>query len=87
MGIQSELTEVGVFHYIAPFDNGLTENEVDHVFIGTLQKKIITPHPKEIQDYRWITVQNLKAELREKPTRFTPWLQQALNIVSFASSN
>ena len=87
MGIRSTLKEVGVFHYIAPFDNGLTENEVDHVFIGTMKNEIIVPHPEEIHDYRWITVQALNTELHEKSTQFTPWLQQALNIVSFARLN
>lgn len=80
MGIQSELKEVGVFHYIAPFENGLTENEVDHVFIGTLQNEAITPNSEEVQDYRWVTLQNLKIELHEKAAQFTPWLKQALDI-------
>ena len=81
MGIQSELSEVGVFHYIAPFDNGLTENEVDHVFIGTMHNDVIIPHAEEIHAYRWINAKDLKAELQENSPLFTPWLQQALNIV------
>jgi isopentenyl-diphosphate delta-isomerase type 1 len=85
MGIQSTLKEVGVFHYIAPFENGLTENEVDHVFLGMMDNEKIIPHPEEIHAYRWISVQDLKIELHEKPEQFTPWLQQALNIVSFVS--
>ena len=87
MGIQSELKEVGVFHYIAPFENGLTENEVDHVLIGTMEDKKFSPHPEEIHAHRWITLDCLNTELQANPEQFTPWLQQALNIVSFARSN
>lgn len=87
MGIHSELKEVGVFHYIAPFENGLTENEIDHVFIGTMQNKNIFPHPEEIHAHRWITLDHLNLELKAHPRQFTPWLQQALNIVSFSRSN
>ena len=87
MGIHSQLKEVGAFHYIAPFDNGLTENEIDHVFMGKMENEQIIPHPTEIHDYRWITLNNLKTELSENPQLFTPWLQQALNIVSFESSH
>lgn len=87
MGIQSHLKEVGVFHYVASFENGLTENEVDHVFIGTMEYETVNPHPEEIQDYRWITLQNLNLELHEKSAQFTPWLQQALNIVFSALLN
>lgn len=82
MGIQSELKEVGVFHYIAVFDNGLTENEVDHVFIGRMKGDKIHPHPEEINEYRWITLERLEIELRNTPKQFTPWLQQALSIAS-----
>lgn len=87
MGIQSTLKEVGVFHYIAHFDNGLTENELDHVFVGTMESNTINPHPEEISDYRWMTLDHLKTVLHEHPKRFTPWLQQALNIVSSARLN
>src|SRR5689334_15327319 len=34
MGIATPLTWVGKFHYIAHFDNGLSENEIDHVLVG-----------------------------------------------------
>lgn len=84
MGIQSKLNEVGVFHYIASFDNGLVENEVDHVFIGTMKEGIIQPHPNEINNYRWITLAALKIELQKNFKQFTPWLQQALSIASKA---
>lgn len=84
MGIQSELKEVGVFHYIASFDNGLTENEVDHVFIGEMSEETIQPHPLEIHQYRWITLQDLEYELQKNAAQFTPWLLQALRIASGA---
>jgi isopentenyl-diphosphate delta-isomerase len=32
MGFDTELEEIFQFQYIAKFDNGLTENEYDHVF-------------------------------------------------------
>lgn len=80
MGIEAELRALGRFHYIAHFDNGLTENEVDHVLVGTLEG-VIEPNPEEVQDYRWVSIVELKKELEEEPERFTPWLKQALEIV------
>lgn len=81
MGIETTLKSIGRFHYIAPFENGLTENEVDYVLIGTCDEKKIAPNPDEVQDYRWITVPELKKEIAENPTQFTPWLEKALDIV------
>lgn len=80
MGIEAELRALGRFHYIAHFDNGLTENEVDHVLVGTLNG-VINPNPEEVQDYRWVSVVELKKELEAEPERFTPWLKQALGVV------
>lgn len=80
MGIHSNLHAVGVFHYYAQFANGLTENEVDHVFIGRMPCATLQPHPQEINDYRWINRRDLQEEMQKNPSRFTPWLSQALAI-------
>jgi isopentenyl-diphosphate Delta-isomerase len=80
MGISAQLTEVGTFHYIAPFDNGLTENELDHVLVGELGNSAINLNPIEASDYRWITAKALQKEITLQPKRFTPWLNKALEI-------
>lgn len=81
MGIKTSLKSLGYFHYIAHFDNGLTENEVDHVFVGFYENEPITPNPEEVETYRWVALPDLQTELKEHPERFTPWLEQALEIV------
>ena len=79
MGIQTMLSSAGRFHYIANFSNGLTENEVDHVFIGA-SPGIIQVNPDEVADYRWISVSDLEKEITLSPELFTPWLPKALAI-------
>ncbi|MBV8802839.1 MAG: isopentenyl-diphosphate Delta-isomerase [Gammaproteobacteria bacterium] len=81
MGLIIPLKQIGRFHYIAHFENGLTENEVDHVLIGEWANEDITPHPEEVQAYRWITIPKLQKEIEENPERFTPWLLKALTIL------
>lgn len=78
MGIKTKLYPKGKFHYVAHFNNGLTENEVDHVLVGTLDDPNFQPNPTEVKAYRWITVLELKKEITEHPEHFTPWLAQAL---------
>ncbi|HSW71588.1 MAG TPA: isopentenyl-diphosphate Delta-isomerase [Gammaproteobacteria bacterium] len=75
-----ELVQVGHFHYIAHFDNGLIENELDHVLVGWYHKQLFTPNLNEIQAYRWIGRSELQAELRHRPEQFTPWLKQAFAL-------
>ncbi len=82
MGIETVLKWAGSFHYIAPFKNGLTENEYDHVLIGTVTDEIIQFDPEEVQAYRWVNLQELQTELTQHPEKFTPWLQKALDIAA-----
>jgi len=79
MGIQASLTYAGKFHYIAHFDNGLTENEVDHVFIGPYLGSLRI-NTIEVSDYRWISMDILRQEIAQSPQQFTPWLLPALDI-------
>ena len=81
MGIEIPLRSLGRFHYIAHFNNGLTENEVDYVLIGYWNNEVIIPDPEEISAYRWVSLVQLKNELKEQPERFTPWLEEALKMV------
>ncbi|MBS4064591.1 MAG: isopentenyl-diphosphate Delta-isomerase, partial [Chitinophagaceae bacterium] len=48
MGFQTPLQKAFDFVYKAPFDNGLTEYEFDHVFIGTYEGSI-EMNPSEVQ--------------------------------------
>ena len=81
MGIRATLGSLGWFHYIAHFDNGLTENEIDYVLVGTTDVTDIELNPAEASACRWISLTDLTRELNQTPERFTPWLLQAFEIV------
>jgi isopentenyl-diphosphate Delta-isomerase len=81
-GLLLSLSEVGVFHYIAHFDNGLIENEIDHVFIAPFTNETIDIHPQEIAELKWQTLSDLGYEMDENPATFTPWLKPALDIAA-----
>jgi isopentenyl-diphosphate delta-isomerase type 1 len=82
LGVTLPLKSIGSFHYIAHFDNGLTENEVDHVIIGELTDEKIDPNSTEVQDTRWISIPDLQQELLLHPEKFTPWLGRVLEMVA-----
>lgn len=82
MSIQTPLKRVGAFHYIAKFENGLTENEFDHVLVGEYDGiEPIVVNPSEVQDYCWVSFSKLLINLEEDPKQYTPWLKPALNLV------
>lgn len=78
MGLKFSLIYKAKFHYVAPFENGLTENEMDYVFVAEYDGQAITPHQEEIAEYRWESVSSIQEFLEKSPEKFTPWLKQAL---------
>ena len=80
MGIEVSLKKVGKFHYVALLDHGMTENEIDHVFVGYYDSDNIPFNKGEVESYQWMEVTKLKRELVSKPNKYTPWLKQALAL-------
>lgn len=80
MGLHIKLKKAGKFHYFADMGNGLAENEIDHVFVGSYTGENIKMQPQEADNFKWMKVSELKKELKQHPQRYTPWLQQALQL-------
>lgn len=83
----AELEFVYKFSYQAEFGSVGSENEMCSVFFGRLDSNVIA-NDSEIAATRFISAQDLSAELAKNPQSFTPWLRmewQHLNEV-FADS-
>ncbi|GAG12032.1 unnamed protein product [marine sediment metagenome] len=74
MGFACELKEVFSFVYKAKFDNGLIENEYDHVFVGEFDNKP-KPNPVEVDGWKWVLINELKKDILKNPEKYTPWLR------------
>lgn len=74
MGFVTELEESISFIYKAPFDNGLTEHEYDHVLLGKYNG---TPNinPQEVASWKWAALDDIKADIAENPQRYTAWFK------------
>lgn len=73
LGMDCPLEHAFSFLYRADVGNGLTEHELDHVFLGRYDGPL-SPEPDEIAAVRWISPEELSKELDQDPLRFTPWL-------------
>lgn len=72
MGFTTPLIKVFDFIYQAPFDNGLTEHEFDHVFTGTYEGPVV-PNAEEVADYCYMSLQEIKASIASHPHKYTAW--------------
>ncbi|AWA29811.1 isopentenyl-diphosphate delta-isomerase [Flavobacterium magnum] len=74
MGIRTDLKELFHFIYKAPFDNGLTEHELDHVMIGWYNGSP-SLNPEEAEDWKWMAVEDIKADMAKRPQVYTVWFR------------
>lgn len=72
MGFVTDLKESISFIYKAPFDNGLTEHEYDHVMIGYYNDKP-NINKDEVADWKWMALEDVKKDLNKHPENYTIW--------------
>ncbi len=77
MGVNSPLTKIFQFTYSAELDNGLIENELDHVYVGEFDADP-TPNPKEVMAWKYISLSQIKVEIEENSDQFTPWFKMLI---------
>nr|WP_299383892.1 isopentenyl-diphosphate Delta-isomerase [Allomuricauda sp.] len=74
MGFTTELRELFSFIYKAPFDNGLTEHELDHVMMGEYNGKPQI-NPEEVENWKWMYPKAIKEDIAQNPERYTVWFK------------
>lgn len=74
MGFSTELEELFSFIYKAPFDNGLTEHELDHVMVGNYggEPNINTD---EVADWKWMRPEEVQRDIQNRPENYTAWFK------------
>lgn len=87
MGFTCPLKEIFSFLYNITFDNGLTENELDHVFIGTFDGNPEI-NREEAKNYKWINVTELRNDIKDNPNIYSQWIKLALpEVIAYINQN
>jgi isopentenyl-diphosphate delta-isomerase len=74
MGFVTELKELFHFIYKAPFDNGLTEHELDHVMIGYYNDAPVI-NTEEVESWKWMKIEDVKNDMEVHPEIYTVWFK------------
>ena len=74
MGFTTSLKETTSFIYKAPFDNGLTEHELDHIMIGYYEQAPVI-NPDEVEDWKWMPLEDVRTDIAAQPERYTAWFK------------
>jgi isopentenyl-diphosphate Delta-isomerase len=76
LGFTAPLKKIFDFIYKSGFDNGLTEFEFDHVFVG-IYNDAVFPNTNEVDDYCFMGMEEIEASLKSHPEKFTAWFHIA----------
>lgn len=74
MGFTVPLKKIGDFVYHVDFDNGLSEHEFDHVFVGHYNDDPIL-NEDETDAWEWRRLDEIQEEITLKPNKYTPWFK------------
>lgn len=74
MGFTTSLKEITSFIYKAPFDNGLTEHELDHIMVGYYNEDPVI-NSDEVEDWKWMKIEDVKKDILLNPNIYTAWFK------------
>ena len=74
MGFTTPLNEITSFIYKAPFDNGLTEHELDHIMVGYYNDDPVI-NSDEVEDWKWMKIEDVKNDISLNPDLYTAWFK------------
>ncbi|KFF26344.1 isopentenyl-diphosphate Delta-isomerase [Chryseobacterium vrystaatense] len=74
LGIEAELSEKFNFIYKADVGGGLWEHELDYVFVGNYESDF-NLNKEEVQEVRFVSMENLDHEIAQNPENFTEWFK------------
>ena len=74
MGFTTPLKEITSFIYKAPFDNGLTEHELDHIMVGYYNDDPVI-NSDEVEDWKWMKIEDVKNDISLNPDLYTAWFK------------
>jgi isopentenyl-diphosphate Delta-isomerase len=85
MGIICHIEHLFSFVYNIEVGQGLTEHELDHVFVGIYNGSAL-PDEHEVMDCRFVSYAQIQAELSKMPGNYTVWFRHIVERVNHESA-
>ena len=81
LGLTAIIEERLIVEYSADVGGGLWERERVHMFRSEVVKDEIqlNLNPNEVAEAKWITALELRKDMLENPTKYTPWFRIYMN--------
>lgn len=88
LGFSCKLKMLGKFQHQTNYKNIGAENEICALLIGkyTPDNGKIKPNKREVAEWKWIDVKELKKDLKKNPKKYAPWLGIALKYCKITAN-
>jgi isopentenyl-diphosphate delta-isomerase len=77
LGFDCQLIERFHYTYKIPFENGLTEHEFLHVFVGKSDAQP-SANPDEVMETSWMNLEEIRRELKISPEKYAYSFHQSM---------
>jgi isopentenyl-diphosphate delta-isomerase len=74
MGFSTAVKKKFNFIYKEKYDKTYGEYELDTVLVGEYSGPI-KPDEREVAEYKWVKIDELKKDIKKNPNKFTPWFK------------
>jgi isopentenyl-diphosphate delta-isomerase len=82
MGFDCNLKQIFNFYYKEKLDNIFFEHEWDYIFFGKFDGEPM-PNPEEVDDWKWISLEELKKDMLKNSGNYTAWLKILIDKVIY----
>ncbi len=80
MGFTTAVRHVHHLLYRTTFQNGLIENEYDHMFVGESEATPVLDS-EEAEEWKWMSPEAIRKDVKECPEKYTFWFRLAFEQV------
>lgn len=80
LGITASLQPFGSFIYCARLGRGMTEYELDHLFVGRSDADP-APDPAEVAECRYVSLPALRRDMARHPGRYAVWFRMIVGAL------
>lgn len=81
MGIETEPSLIFKFQYQVEYKDIGSENELRAVLKGEHQGDDIKADPKEVSEWKWIKIEDLKIDMQKNPQKYAPWSKMEMKRI------
>ncbi len=73
LGLSIKVNPLMHIYYKKNLDQGMIEHEYAHIFTSEYDGQPLTPDPREVSEYLWMSPSSIQLDLKRDPDKYAAW--------------